>query len=104
PADAYGPQLDDVEGERRRVEMVAELVRQHTEAERALVVQGLLANSHVGRDRARERVIEAAVEDLELVSSDRSLAREGQRGDRLAHGAIVVDDLRHREATLQQHL
>jgi len=55
-------------------------------------------------DSIRYRVIEAAIESLELFDCKRSVAFDCQIRDRLAEVAVVVHDLVHRELQREQFL
>ena len=85
---------------------ISEFMREEAEA---LVGAAPAPAANVGssarlRHRARNRVVEALVEPAELIDADRSARLHGQVGDRLAHVAVVVHDLRHGESLQLQIL
>ena len=61
-----------------------------------------LALPRILGDRPGDGVVEVPVEKAEFVRRYRYLGLVGQLGDGLAHAEVVVDDLRHGEAPLQE--
>ena len=102
--DAAGAQ--DIEGQHRAAEQVSQLVREESEllvGSTGVVVDDIdLVLAFVLRDRVGDRVVETLVEGAELVGADLGLALDGKLGDGLTGVAVVVDDLRDREAAAQE--
>jgi hypothetical protein len=96
-AESRASHLDRGDRQDRGVEHVAHLVGEHAQAlvrgEGAIVLLEHLAAARELGDRARDGVVEADVEDAELVHADRHLLLDRELGDRLAQVAIVVHHL-----------
>ena len=52
-------------------------------------------------DRARDGIVETAVEHVKIVRTDRRVGLSGHLGDDLADVSVAVHDLRNRETVFQ---
>lgn len=95
--------MEDGEGQHRRAQAVAELVREHAEALGTLVGDGLVASALVLGDGVGDGVVEAAIQGVKLVCGDGRVGLVGELGDDLTDIAVAVDHLAHAEAH-RQHL
>ena len=91
--------LENFEGEQRGVEQVAHFMGDKpgalVPACRFPIEGGLILLASELRHRARDGVVEAAVQHSEVVRADARIRLHSELGDRLAYIAVVVHDLRH---------
>ncbi len=101
PVDGDRALSQGLEREERRVQRVAELVRDLPAPLVFLRPGSPRGNAGVLRHSFRDGRVEAAIQDAEFLDPDRRPLFEGQLGDRLADVAIVVDHLGHIEPKAQ---
>ncbi len=96
-ADSDVAALQDVERSSCRVEKIPDLMREESDsfvrAGRFGFLARLIALSAELCDRARNRIVKAPVQRAEIIDVDRYRPLQCEVGDRLAHVAIVMDDL-----------
>jgi len=100
--DGHLTALDDLKGQRCRAQHVAQLVGEIAKALRALVLDRELTLVGVLPDGPGNGIVEAEVERLEFPGGDRGVHLHGELGDRLAHVAVVVNDLADGESHAKQ--
>lgn len=104
--DGEQPHLQGLEGERRGLKDVAQLVHQHAQPlvllDRPRARHARVALCAELAHRVGDRIVEAAIEGPELVDRERRVALDGEVRDGLAEVAVVVHDGFHREAESQQ--
>jgi hypothetical protein len=103
-ADVSG--LEDLERDDRGVSQISQFVREEPEAlvgaRRFSIHRGLMSFARELRNRARDGLVETAVQHPKVVGADGRVQFHGQFGDRLTDVAIVVHDLGDRESLQQE--
>ena len=104
--DAHIPGLEHLERHDRGIHQVPQFMSQKSKSLAPaidLAIQGrLISLASILGDGARDGVVEAAVQHAKIIRRDGRIHFHGELRDRLAHVAIVVHDLRHREPLSQQ--
>src|SRR6185369_15570183 len=99
---SHMPVANGFEGKHGRVQMIAQLVGEHTEALVFLAGNFELALLRELRDRSGNRIVEAEVERPEVAARDGRSGIDSELGYGLADVAIVVHDLSDRQSPAEQ--
>ena len=96
--DADGALAQHRVGKRRRVQAVAKFMGQFAQFLGVLITVRELAQTRVLGDGAGDRLVEAAVENAEILGRDRRAKLAGELGDRLTDIAVAMHHLADAEA------
>jgi hypothetical protein len=89
--------FEHFKSDHRDVELVPQLVRKDSKGFHAFLGDSLLTQAPKFGDGFRDGVVEASVQNLKLLCTDRCLSLDGKFRDGLTQASVVVDDLTHAE-------